>query len=212
MPPTSTFHQESAGFWSVSWHNTSGEDGQRTISLRCRSAKNGDNSFRQPSGPSHALPLFIQGVMESLAWSICVRPPQLFVAPSPRSYDFTLLNKDHSPVWRRWAECSGFNLYRRRREHSPTPATHTCVRERAVPISAFHRISTAPPTTRHADADDTSQRRQELVHARRQREEQPTCTPRDTTALSIKQLLSPHESRFILNLSSPRSQLHTITQ
>ena len=145
MPPTSTFHQESAGFWSVSWQNTSGEDGQRTISLRCRPAKNGDNSIRQStwviwcsfeaslrlqqSGSSPASPLFIQGVMESLAWSICVRPPQLFVAPSPRSLVFIMLNKDHSPVWRRWAECSGFNLYPRRREHSPTPATHTCVRE-----------------------------------------------------------------------------------
>ena len=116
MLPTSMFHQESAGFWSVSWHNTSGEDGQRTISLRCRPAKNGDNSIRQstwviwcsfeaslrlqPSGPSHASPLFIQGVMESLAWSICVRSPQLFVAPSPRSYVFTLLINDPPPPLR----------------------------------------------------------------------------------------------------------------
>ena len=82
--------------------------------------------------------------MESLAWSICVRQPQLFVAPSPRSFVFNLLNKDHSPVWRRWAECSGFSPYRRRREHSPTPGMHTCVREsRANQRSP--RVSLPPP-------------------------------------------------------------------
>ena len=40
--------------------------------------------------------------------------------------------------------CSGFNLYPRRREHCPTPATHTCVREsRANQRSP--RVSLRPP-------------------------------------------------------------------
>ena len=41
-------------------------------------------------------------------------------------------------------DCSGFNLYRRCREHSPTPATHTCVRESRA-NQRFPRLSTAPP-------------------------------------------------------------------
>ena len=174
MSPTTTSQQESAGSWSASWHNISGPGGPTSTWRLFNPAGSGDSlnhqslwansclfeaSLRlQPSGPSHASPLFIQGVMESLAWSICVRPPQLFVASSPRSFVFTLLNKDHSPVWRRWAECSGFNLYPRRREHSPTPATHTCVREsRANQRSP--RVSLPPPYYTYG----TSQRRQEPV-------------------------------------------------
>ena len=48
------------------------------------------------------------------------------------------------------------------------------------------RLSTASPTTRHADADGTSQHRQEPVPRATAERAATNCTPRDTTALSIK--------------------------
>ena len=175
MSPTTTSQQENAGSWSASWPNISGPGGPTSTWRLFNPAGSGDSlnhqslwansclfeaSLRlQPSGPSHASPLFIQGVMESLTWSICVQPPQLFVAPSPRSFIITLQNKDHSTSLAKVGGIFGFNLYRKRREHSPTPATHTCVRERAN--QRFPRVSLPPPppTTRHADSNGTSQRR-----------------------------------------------------
>ena len=207
MSPTTTSQQESAGSWSASWYNISGPGGPTSTCRIFNPAGSGDSlkhqslwanscsfatSLRlQPSGPSHASPLFIQGVMESLAWSICARLPQLFVAPSPRSYVFTLQNKDHSPVWRRWAECLEFNSTTDA-ESSSTPA-HTCVRE-PCHSALSTRLPTTPPTTRHADG--TSQRRPASVHARRQERQQQLVRPEAQRRFRINQFST--RNAFIL--------------
>ena len=101
----------------------------------------------------HASPPSIQGAMASPAWSIFVRPPQLFVAPPPRSYVFTLLNEDHSPVWRRWAECSGFHINMLETESVPLLRRHhTLTRESRANRRSPRAFLSAPPTTK-AKAD-----------------------------------------------------------
>ena len=78
---------------------------------------------------------------------------QLFVAPPPRSYVFTLLNEDHSPVWRRWAECSGFYIHMLEAESVPLLRRHhTLARESRANRRSPGAFLYAPPTTK-AKAD-----------------------------------------------------------
>ena len=97
-----------------------------TTSQQESPAKNGDDSILQsmwviwcsfeasshlqPNGPLLVSPPSIQGVMVSLEWSTFARPPLRYAAPSPRSYISILPIEDHSPIRRRWAECSEFDV------------------------------------------------------------------------------------------------------
>ena len=124
------------------------------------------SSLHQPSGHLLVSPPFIQGVMESLAWS-----PQLFVAPSPRSYVFTLLNEVRSPVWQRWVECSEFSVHTRFSE-----SVFNYTRYRAAPLSSLQLPGTS---TAHRNAGKRQFKRDG------QREQQH-CTPRGTKNAIIK--------------------------
>ena len=74
--------------------------------------------------------------MESLAWSICARPLQLLDAPSPRSYVFTLLSEVRSPIRRRWAECSRFDVTPKPKAFSSAPAVQQVTPTRARQLAA----------------------------------------------------------------------------
>ena len=94
--------------------------------------------------------------MESLAWSICVRPPQLFVAPLPRSFVFILLNKDHSPVWRRWAECSGFEAPpnpEHEKHELVSPSSPACSSSQQFELS----ITSSPARAVHSPSSNSDQ-------------------------------------------------------
>ena len=147
--------------------------------------------------------------MASPAWSICARPPPRYVAPSPRSYVFTLLHEDHSPIWRRWAECLGLNVMPRQHELARARSTSQLEPSQLQPRHKRARArNQARPTLRSPCAALRSspspqdgrwrpcriERKFSPVHTRRQREQQPSCTPRGTTALLIKPQFAPHGS------------------
>ena len=106
------------------------------------------SSRNQPSGLSPVSTLFIQGVMASLAWSICTRPLQLFVVPSPRSLASILPNEVRSSIWRRWAEFWEFDVQTPDAESVSPPLAIFEAHERAAPLSAHQASLTAPPTTK----------------------------------------------------------------
>ena len=166
MPPTPMLHQESAGSWSASWCNISGSGGPSNTWRRFNPAWSGDSRNHQspwanscslakslclqPSGPSHASPLFMQGAMASPVWSTFTQPPLHYDDLSPKSFDSSQKSEDHSPDWsgliRRWAECSGFNILTDAvsipllRQHIHTDESRTAQR--------LPRISSAPSTNK----------------------------------------------------------------
>ena len=107
--------------------------------------------------------------MASPAWSICARPPSRYIAPLPRSYVFTLLHEDHSPVWRRWAECLGFNVMPRQHELAARACSPSQQELAArADTSSQHELATrARTSSQHAPTRALSTSWQhELVRAR----------------------------------------------
>ena len=135
------------------------------------------SSHLQPSGSLLESPRYIQGVMTSPAWSTFARPPQRYVAPSPRSYASKSRIEVHPPVWRRWVECSGFSVQTPDAKSVSPPLAIYDARERAATLTALHASPyrpsnylstlTALHNARRRQFTRDGQERQQLLYAPR---------------------------------------------